>query len=277
LISATNIHCLNEQGKRSNNEDFISPLKGRAVASERLFVVCDGVGGENKGEVASEIVCTSIRDFYEHHGQQVKDRAFVLEAIAYANQQLAGYALHDPAAKRMSTTLSMVVINPESVLVAWCGDSRVHHIRAGAVLWMSNDHSLVRELVRSGELSEHEAATHPQRNIITRSLNAGNRNNQVDFHEIKNVEEGDYVLLCTDGFLEQVNHVSITQVLSDNRIKDKGAAFFSICDGRTRDNFSMYLIQLTTRQPVNKQPQVIKAFLVFVLFLIIGLLLFSLM
>jgi protein phosphatase len=276
LISAANIFCLNEQGKRSNNEDCISPAKGIASPEERLFVVCDGVGGENKGEVASEIVCTSIRHFFELHHSQPKDRVLVLDAIEYANQQLAAYAQEDRAARRMSTTLALALLCPSSVLVAWCGDSRIHHIRNGRVLWMSNDHSLVHELVRSGELSEHEAATHPQRNIITRSLNAANRNNLVDLHEISDVQEGDYLLLCTDGFLEQINKQVLATVLNDPDVKDKAAAFLEICAGKTRDNFSMYLVGLTLQQKAPKGNHLPKILLLILLLVIIGALVFAL-
>lgn len=243
MISATEIFCLNELGQRSNNEDHISPAKGTATLSDRLFIVCDGVGGEKKGEVASEIVCRSIQ---EHMRKQAildgREAEAIQKGIHYANQNLLNYASKDSDAKRMSTTVALVFLGELSVVAAWCGDTRIHHIRNGEILWKSKDHSLVGELVSQGELTEEEAKKHPQRNIITRSLNALNYSNIVEFHEIKNFETGDYLLLCTDGFLERVDERVIRDILTNSET-DKAKLFFSHCNQLTRDNFSMYLIR----------------------------------
>lgn len=244
MISATEIFCLNELGKRTNNEDAVSPAKGAASLSDTLFIVCDGVGGENKGEVASEIVCLSIRDYLKKQKVVSGDeRAAIREAIKHANKKLAAYVATDESAKRMSTTLALVSLGEQSVLAAWCGDTRIHHIRNGKILWRSKDHSLVSELVSQGELTEEEARSHPKRNVITRSLNALSFNSVVDFHEINNFESGDYLLLCSDGFLEKINDKIIYEILLNGDGQDKAKSFLSFCDGMTRDNFSMYLVR----------------------------------
>lgn len=246
MIRATEIFCLNELGKRSNNEDCVSPQKGTATVADRLFAVCDGVGGEKKGEVASGIVCRSVREYMQEQAPQNGTKETLQAAVKYANEKLSAYIQTDPEAKRMSTTMAAVLLGEESVMAAWCGDTRIHHIRAGNVLWKSKDHSLVGELVSQGELTEEEARRHPQRNIITRSLNALNFNNAVDYHEIKSIEGGDYLLLCSDGFLEQLNDRSIGDVLADETQTDKALSFLQRCDGMTKDNFSMYLVRIAT-------------------------------
>jgi protein phosphatase len=244
LISATEIFSLNELGKRTNNEDCISPAPGTATLADTLFIVCDGVGGENKGEVASEIVCLSIREYLKKQNVgNGNERGAIQEAIQYANKKLAAYVATDESAKRMSTTLALVSLGEKSVLAAWCGDTRIHHIRNGKILWRSKDHSLVSELISQGELTEEEARSHPKRNVITRSLNALNYNSTVDFHEINNFNSGDYLLLCSDGFLEKINDKIIYEILVNGSGEDKAKSFLSFCDGITRDNFSMYLIR----------------------------------
>ena len=244
MIAATEIFCLNELGKRPNNEDCVSPEKGTATVKDRLFIVCDGVGGENKGEVASEIICTSIQTFIKKENLQAgTETETIKRAIQYANEKLVAHSAADREAKRMSTTLSLVLLGEQSVLSAWCGDTRIHHIRGGKIMWKSQDHSLVGELIRQGELTEEEARSHPKRNVITRSLNAFDANNEVEFHEINDFETGDYLLLCTDGFLEKVTQEVIYKVLMVEREKDKAKLFLAHCDGVTRDNFSMYLIK----------------------------------
>ncbi|MEJ7736648.1 MAG: protein phosphatase 2C domain-containing protein [Chitinophagaceae bacterium] len=271
MITATEISCLNELGNRANNEDCISPKKGAATLNETLFIVCDGVGGEKKGEVASEIVCASIREYFKNEtpvGGEEKES--IQKAIQYANEKLAVYVSTDSMAKRMSTTLALVLLGERSVIAAWCGDTRIHHIRNGKVVWKSKDHSLVSELISQGELTEEEARTYPRRNVITRSLNASNFNNSVDFHEILDFETGDYLLLCTDGLLEKVNENIIYTILTDETEKDKAKGFLSYCDGITRDNFSMYLIKgrhitRKTRLPVLRSVLIISVLLLIII------------
>ena len=244
MIEPTEIFCLNERGKRSNNEDSIFPRKGTASKADRLFIVCDGVGGEKKGEVASETVSRAVHEYVTRQALlKGREKGVVQNAVHYANEKLAAYVQSDPDAKRMSTTLALVLLGENSVIAAWCGDTRIHHIRGSSILWKSRDHSLVGELISQGELTEAEARRHPQRNVITRSLNALNFNSAVDYHEIRNFEQGDYLLLCTDGLLEQVDDHLIGEILTNEKKKDKAKAFFEICEGVTKDNFSMYLIR----------------------------------
>jgi len=254
LISATEIFCLNELGGRANNEDFVSPRKGTATVNDKLFIVCDGVGGEKKGEVASQIACLSIQEYIKKQAPlNGREKGVIQNAVYYANEKLAAYVQTDADAKRMSTTLALVLLGEASVTAAWCGDTRIHHVRNGDIIWKSKDHSLVSELVSQGELTEEEARRHPQRNIITRSLNALNYNNVVDYHEIKNFETGDYLLLCTDGLLEQINDGLIGEILTNKNEKDKAKSFLSFCEGVTRDNFSMYLILGQVTEPSKRR------------------------
>lgn len=244
MITATAIYCLNELGKRFNNEDAVAPMKGKATLQDKVFVVCDGVGGEKKGEVASAIAASAVHQYLMQPLAGSDEKDAIQKAIHHASKQLVEYALTDDSAKRMSTTLAVVYLGTKGLHIAWCGDTRVHHIRNGKILWKSQDHSLVGELVSQGELTEEEARSHPKRNIITRSLNALNYNNTADFHQIRDVETGDYLLLCTDGFLERVDEQIISKVLKEDKQSNKGEEFLRFCEGLTRDNFSMYLIQI---------------------------------
>lgn len=226
-----------------NNQDCVFPKKGAATSGDTLFIVCDGVGGENKGEVASEIVCASIYEYLKKEKPVAgNEREAIQEAIRHANEKLEAYVATDIMAKRMSTTLALVLLSEHAVIAAWCGDTRIHQLRNGKVVWKSKDHSLVSELVSQGEITEEEARTHPRRNIITRSLNALHFNNKVDFHEITDFETGDYLLLCTDGLLENVDEATMYKILTDEET-DKAKDFLSYCEGVTKDNFSMYLIK----------------------------------
>lgn len=270
LIAATEIYCLNEQGKRRNNEDRIYPQEGTATSRDNLFIVCDGVGGENKGEVASEIVCTSVYQYINNQDFPLANGKEEIEkAIKYANKKLAEYAFTDGSARRMSTTLSLIYLNERSIITAWCGDSRIHHIRDGRVIWKSNDHSLVQELVKSGEISEAEARNHPKKNIITRSLNALNTNNTVDFHVVEDYKDDDFFLLCTDGFLEQIDEGMINSVLNNDAETDKAQQFFNLCVEKTKDNFSMYLVKVHNNEKTKKAVSLSNSHLIFTSLIVI--------
>jgi serine/threonine protein phosphatase PrpC len=279
------IAYLNELGRRENLEDTIYPKPGSATIADTLFMVCDGVGGESKGEVASQIATEEFSRFFE----RTPPPAGVFDAKEYINnaQQhvlgvMSDYSAIHPEATRMSTTFTLAYISGNSILAAWCGDSRIYHLRNGVVQWRSTDHSLVAQLVEQGEISEEEAATHPQRNVIIRSLSANGRVSAIDTKWIDDIRDDDYIMLCSDGVLEQINEDRL-QVILTSPDPDKGEMFLKFCQGNTSDNFSLYLINLGTKaaekvvekpavKPVKKRPLAIPAILLFVL--IIAMLLF---
>jgi len=238
------IHYVNEQGKRENLEDTIYPLPGHATLKDELFLVCDGVGGESKGEEASRIVCEAIPEYFGGHTIRAGQTEPFHKAAAYAVDKLKAYTIIHPEAERMSTTLTLCFLQKGTITIAWCGDSRVYHIRDGDVLWRSTDHSMVMELVKKGELTEEEAANHPIKNLIMRSLGAGGNSN-IDIQLITDFYAGDYLLLCTDGVLENVDDRTIKSILGPGQQeKNKSSLFLDICRDRTKDNFSLYLLEL---------------------------------
>jgi serine/threonine protein phosphatase PrpC len=239
------IFYLNEQGRRENLEDSIYPLPGQATLEDDLFMVCDGVGGENKGEEASRILCEAIPQYFNTRKNSLATPEVLQAAVAFATEQLKEYAVVHPVAERMSSTLTLCRIEKNRLAIAWCGDSRVYHVRDGRVLWKSTDHSLVMELVKKGEITEEEAATHPAKNMIMRSLGAGDNSSTVDAHYIEDYKVGDYILLCTDGVLENITEQSIHTILgTGQQEKDRLTLFLDICLGNTKDNFSLYLLEL---------------------------------
>jgi protein phosphatase len=148
----------------------------------------------------------------------------------------------------MSTTLTLAYLAESKILTAWCGDSRIYHFRNGNVLWRSEDHSMVSMLVKTGEISESEAENHPQKNIILRSINANSKPSDIETHWLTDIQTGDYLLLCTDGVLEQMNDERFKSILK-NENSDKRILFLNYCEGKTSDNFSLYLIKLKTDKP----------------------------
>jgi protein phosphatase len=239
------IEYLHQQGKRKNIEDSLFPIPGTARNTDRVFIVCDGVGGEQKGEVASQIVCSYMGSVLSAAKPDTITEVSIQQAASDAVAAMQDYAKLHPDAQNMSTTLTLCYFQNGGVWVAWCGDSRVYHLRNGNVLWKTKDHSLVQQLVDAGEITEEEALTHPRKNIILRSLSAASDKATVDTHYISDLQEGDHLLLCTDGLLEQIQDEHLYQILNqNNRQKDKSILFQNYCEGKTNDNYSMYLLQV---------------------------------
>jgi len=238
--------ALNETGGRSNNEDAVYPSKGIALSDSGLFMVCDGVGGAEKGEIASELAIQSIRDFFQKNPFIGSYQSYLERVIYYTQERFDDYLDAHPQAKGMGTTLTLLYFSSSGALLAHIGDSRIYHIRAGNILFQTDDHSLVNSLVKNNIITPEEALAHPQRNVITRAIQ-GNSVSKVkaDVTMITDLRPGDYFFLCSDGILEKVSNDILCSILSKKITNDeKIAEIYNQCFGQTRDNFSAYLVQV---------------------------------
>lgn len=211
-MTLRNVFYLFEQGLRKKSEDNIYPKPGEATINDKLFIVCDGVGGQSSGEVASQIVSEAIPEFINSNPFQSVNSIQILASVNFAKGCLKKHTIKRPKTKLMSTTLALVYLCDKDVWAAWCGDSRIYHIRDGKVLWQSKDHSIVQQMIDDGEITKEEALFHPERNFLSHSINAIGTFLKVDIHPIKNAEQGDYILLCTDGILENIAEVEIMDI-----------------------------------------------------------------
>ncbi|GEM_PF-451877 len=247
---------LHEKGKRKNNQDAIYPVADAATAQDRLFMVCDGVGGANKGEIASRMVCDLFHAFFNENGTEQVDENYIAAALRFTEQKLTEYTQANEEANSMSTTLTLLYFDDtqNTALVSWCGDSRIYHIRNGEALFVSEDHSLVQELIKRGEITPEEAQTHPNKNIILRAISSSENPTKADVAVITDIQTNDFFLLCTDGILEGADHRLLLTLLGNatadlNEVKDH---IYKLCNENARDNFSMYLIKvaaITKPQP----------------------------
>jgi serine/threonine protein phosphatase PrpC len=199
---------LTDAGKvRRNNEDALLVGEGR---DKTLFAVADGIGGFEAGEVASSIAVRVLEDLEPGAPFEV--------AIQEANRQILAVGRGDEKLSGMGTTLVAVRFGrtQERPLaeIAHVGDSRAYLLRGGNLRPLTEDHSLVAELVRSGDLTRDQAAEHPQKNLITRALGA---EEEVDVDTTAfPVEAGDRILLCSDGLSDMVPEVRISEILADS-------------------------------------------------------------
>jgi len=241
----TGIWYLHEIGAKKNQEDYIWPVAGRAGADETVFIVCDGVGGSDNGEIASrfiaEFIALRVKEF--EAGQM--SEALINQLLSEARTGLMKFAEDKHLNPDMATTFSLFILYGESAFIAWCGDTRVYHVRSGKIRFKTEDHSLVNTLVKEGEITEEEARLHPQKNIILRAIRADGSPIEADAHWITDVQVDDFFLLCTDGILENITDGDIELLLSKKDVEksDLTGLFQEYCFGKTRDNYSMYLLR----------------------------------
>lgn len=145
--------AITEKGGRSNNEDSIYPLPEQVTLDQKLFMVCDGVGGAEKGEVASSLACESIQTFFSTFLKDDPTPEFIHKAVHYAEVCFDSYVQEHPEAMGMATTLTMAYIASSGIVLAHIGDSRIYHLRKGEILYQTEDHSLVNSLVKLGKIT----------------------------------------------------------------------------------------------------------------------------
>jgi PPM family protein phosphatase len=198
--------------RRRHNEDAF-------VAEPPLFAVADGMGGAQAGELASSLAAAALKDSQAPGGG---GEGRVDELIQQANRRVYERQSQDAAASGMGTTMTVALVEDGRVAFGHVGDSRAYLIRGGALEQLTEDHSLVAELVRSGKLSPEEAEGHPQRSVITRALGT-DPDVDVDTFSIE-TKPGDLFLICSDGLTSMVDDETILEEVARNRHDLKSAA-----------------------------------------------------
>jgi serine/threonine protein phosphatase PrpC len=226
--------CISEQGKRANNEDS-------ALFSEgEVFIVCDGVGGNEKGEIASQIVS----EVFLVQGLK-KSELNLNEVLRIAENALSDYLEIHPTAIGMATTLTFSKVLENGIQVAWCGDSRVYQFRNGEIVYQTRDHSWVNEAVDNRIITLEESINHPKSNVITRAVQGNQKVTQLDTHFIKDVRKGDFFMHCSDGVLEAWSDDDLKALFnSNNDINDIATLLKQQCEIDSRDNFTAILYKI---------------------------------
>jgi len=230
------------QGPRDYQEDFFYVDK-----ENKLFIVCDGVGGSKHGDVASKVVVKSIVEQYQRFKGTVT-KEVILQFIKNAALSLDQMAFADKDFEGMATTLAMLYIKKNKAILAHVGDSRVFYIRNNKDWFATKDHSVVRELYDAGVLkTEKEMHQHPFKNRITRALRASLESSEVipDIHEVKTVFENQLFILCSDGALEHYLSQELVDHFSNKLIPFESLwnSFKLVCIENSTDNSTCIIIR----------------------------------
>ena len=237
--------------RRRRNEDAY-------VVQPPLFAVADGMGGAQAGEIAARIAASVLRDSSGESGE-----AAIVALIQEANRRVYEAAATDETQAGMGTTVTAAVVEEDAVRIGHVGDSRAYRIRDGKLEQLTDDHSLVAELVRSGKLSPEEADVHPQRSVITRVLGT-DPDVDVDTFAVE-AQEGDIFMLCSDGLTSMVDDKAILGLVEGRRGNlDKAARALvdAANKGGGEDNITVILFEVgegvsedTATLPVVEEPE----------------------
>lgn len=227
---------------RSVNQDYIFVSEKPMGNLPNLFLVADGMGGHKAGDLASEYTVSRVCEAVTKSMQKIPFQ-ILKGAFQYANQKLIEKAAESPAYTGMGTTLVAVTVQDDgTVYVANVGDSRLYRI-GDEIEQITEDHSLVEEMVRMGEISKEEARNHPEKNIITRAIGVSDTI-EPDYFDTK-LEKGECLLLCSDGLSNMIEDAQIREILKHRTNLKSGAEELvrTANENGGRDNISVVLIE----------------------------------
>jgi PPM family protein phosphatase len=218
---------------RTHNEDSV-------LAQPPLFVVADGLGGHEAGEVASSIAVETLRD----HAPRRPDAKALARAVKAANREVIRSAREGFGKQGMGTTMTAAIVEGTKIAIAHVGDSRAYLLHESKLIRVSEDHSMVADMIRRGQLTEAESRYHPNRSVITRALGT-DPNMLADTYEL-DASPGDRLLLCSDGLTSMLEDGLICEILEQYRTPDVAARMLvdAANDAGGHDNVSVVVVDI---------------------------------
>lgn len=246
---------LSDRGKvRQHNEDSVGVFKNNAGL---LAIVADGMGGHLAGDVASQMTITSFKELWEQvdHMDSPRDaEAWFTEKVLEVNQVIYEHSLSNPECQGMGTTLVGAIVTDSFATIGHIGDSRCYLLNNSGYKQVTQDHSLVNELVRSGQISKEDAEHHPRKNVLLRALGT-EQSVEMDVSTIV-FEEEDMLLLCSDGLSNKITDETMAEELKNNHpLSEKGKNLVQLAnDNGGEDNISLILVKKTAICELGEEP-----------------------
>lgn len=200
-------------GDREVNQDRHGVLLGE---TEVMLVVCDGMGGHEDGEIAAQTAVDAVIAAYKERKPAFDAvPAFMKDSIEQAHRAVVRAGLKKPVDQRPRTTATICIISNGKAIWAHVGDSRIYHLRNGAVFNRTRDHSAVEALFQRGAITEAQMLTHPMRNFVEECLGGESAEPRIDVAKAETLETGDILLLCSDGFWSPLNMDVVAERLAE--------------------------------------------------------------
>jgi len=245
-MKAEKIYYLFEAGLKRNQEDYIWPIPGEATVDDKVFIVCDGAGSFENGEIASKLICEFMAAKVLKYPEYKISEELIDKLLMEARERLITYAREYKLDTDLTTTFSMFILYDQKALMTWFGDSRIYHVRDGEILFKSEDTSPVDEVMHEDEISGDESQLQLSHNAVSHTIKADSSPIYAQIRWVEDLHDGDYFLLCSKGLLEKVTDDDIKYLLGPNNQEtiDLSNSFRELSGEKTMDNYSMYLINV---------------------------------
>lgn len=251
------IGLLSDVGRsRSNNQDNIGSVR---FADDRniLAVVADGMGGHQGGEVASQTAVEVFQQTFSKHLASNDCLQALMNGFVTANKTIYQLAQGSSELNGMGTTLVVLALMEGSAYYANTGDSRLYWLRNGECRQLSEDHTVVAEMVKGGLLSPEAAENHPDRHLITRAVGTQPDVKATLSNTPLPIELGDCFLLCSDGLYDLVNNIEITGIIINNPAQEACKQLVDLANSRGGyDNISVIVIKIVEKTTTVKEPPI---------------------
>lgn len=232
MINVKSDFFLSEKGKRETNEDSLQYQSGK------FYILCDGVGGNGNGKIASNLVAETVKE------SLLKSKSISM-AVEESERVLSLYKKKNPSTEYMSTTIAVAELLDKIILVSWVGDSRVYQFRNGKIIFKTTDHSWVENAVKEGALSSVDALFHARAKELTKSIKDGSKPVELEQVFMDDIQSNDFFLICTDG---------ITETWIDSDLEELFSKFASTndiiqeivkqCEIFSEDNYTAIVFQI---------------------------------
>jgi protein phosphatase len=254
-VTKVDTFYLSDRGRvRQHNEDCVGVFENEAGV---LAIVADGMGGHLAGDVASQMTISTFKGLWE----QVKNidspkdaEAWFIEKVSEVNKAVYDHSLSNPECQGMGTTIVGVIITPSFATIGHIGDSRCYLLNSSGYKQVTQDHSLVNELVRSGQISKEDAEHHPRKNVLLRALGT-ELTVELDVSTIE-FEQENVLLLCSDGLSNKVSDEEMQEeLLKSHPLPEIANSLVkSANDNGGEDNISLVIIKKTANLELGEAP-----------------------
>ncbi len=242
MMIPENIYYLFELGHKIKQEDYIWPIPGKATVNDRVFIVCDGAGSHESGEIASKLICQFMASNVLKFREKIMSVELIDRLLVEAQDELIAYARKYRLDTDLSTTFSMLILYDQKALISWYGDSPIFHLRRGEILFRTEDN------LPLGEPKQNTAVAY--------GIKADSSPIHAEAKWIEDVQAGDYFLICSKGLIEKVTDDDIKLLISHNYKENINLAgsIKQLAFERTPGNYSMYLIRVNvgTQKTIKK-------------------------
>ncbi len=223
---------ISEKGKREVNEDNIENQSGK------FYIVCDGLGGNGYGQIASKLVAETVKE------SLLKSKS-ISEAIEESERILSLYKKKNPITEAMATTIAVAEILDSGILVSWCGDSKVYQFRDGKIIFKTTDHTWIANAIKECVLNSVEALFHPRANELTKSIKDSSKPVKFEQALINDIQSNDYFLICSDGITETWIDSDLEDLFSNYKSSSKIIkGLQKQCEIFSEDNYSAIVINV---------------------------------